>query len=136
MVIFLLWVFCLIDVIVHDPASCKHLPKAVWVLIVLVLFDIGAIIWLAVGRTWENGRRPSAGGTNRRAVPHYPEYDRPGRFAATSPDDDDEFLAQVRARAEAQRKAYQERRRAELEREQNELRRRSDGEQPDRPDPI
>lgn len=147
LIIFLLWVFCLIDVIVHDAALCKHLPKPVWVLIVLFLFDIGAVLWLVVGRTWQSagqsgGPNASAyrqryGGANRRAAPNYPEYDRPGRFAATNPEDDEAFLAQVRERAEAQRRAYQERRRAELQREQDELRRRRrDDDQPDTSEPV
>ncbi len=43
-------------------------------------------------------------------MPHYPEYDRPGRAAATSPDDDEDFLRKVRERAEEQRRAYREER--------------------------
>jgi hypothetical protein len=61
-------------------------------------------------------------------VSRFPEYDRPGRFAATNPDDDEAFLAQVRARAEQQRREYQARRQSELEREQDEHRRRPDEE--------
>jgi hypothetical protein len=59
--------------------------------------------------------------------PYFPEYDRPGRAAATNSDADDEFLAQVRDRAEPQRKAY----RAKLERE----RRGSEEQPPGEPTP-
>jgi hypothetical protein len=48
-------------------------------------------------------------------VPRYPEYDRPGRFSATNPDDDEAFLRQVRQRAEQQTRAAREQR-AERER--------------------
>ena len=39
-------------------------------------------------------------GNTGRPTSAYPEYDRPGRFVATSPDDDEAFLRQVRERAE------------------------------------
>lgn len=129
-VLFGVWLFCVIDAITCDPSRCRNLPKAVWVLIVLLLFDLGALLWLVAGRTWNTGNGtglPYKGNLGRPA-PHYPEYDRPGRFAATNPDDDDAFLAQVRARAEAQRETYQKQRRAELQREQDELHRRPDDE--------
>jgi len=45
----------------------------------------------------------------------YPEYDRPGRFAATNPEDDEVFLRQVRERAEEQRRQYREKQRREQE---------------------
>ena len=36
----------------------------------------------------------------------YPEYHRPGRFAATDAADDEDFLRQVRERAEEPRRCY------------------------------
>ena len=44
------------------------------------------------------------------------EYDRPGRAVATSPDEDEAFLASLKARTDAQRrKAEQERRAREAD---------------------
>jgi hypothetical protein len=126
--LFVLWVFCVIDVITTDAALCRNLPKPVWVLIVLLLFDVGALLWLVAGRSWHDGAGSALRykGDAGRPTPHYPEYDRPGRSAATNPEDDDAFLAQVRARAETQRQAYRDKRRAELQREQDDLLRRPD----------
>jgi hypothetical protein len=126
LIMFGLWIFCIIDAITTDEAVVRNLPKTVWVLLVIFLFDIGSILWLVAGRPWG-----SAGATaNRRAAgpraAGFPEYDRPGRFAAANPDDDDAFLAQVRARAEAQRREYEGKRAAELEAEQDRLHRRTD----------
>jgi hypothetical protein len=45
-----LWIYCLYDVITTDEAIIRHLPKVVWLLIVFFLFDIGSLLWLAVGR--------------------------------------------------------------------------------------
>lgn len=98
-----LWLYCLFDVITTDEALCRNLPKIVWLLIVLLLADIGSILWLVAGRprAYERGTAPTA-------ASKYPEYDRPGRATASNPDDDEEFLRQVRERAEEQRRRYRE----------------------------
>ena len=56
---------------------------------------------------------PYHGNTGHGHDAAYPEYDRPGRFAATDPADDERFLRQVRERAEEQRRLYRERQRRE-----------------------
>jgi hypothetical protein len=103
LVVLALWVFCLIDVITTDEASVRNMPKTAWVLVVLLLFDLGAVLWLVAGRPWASAPRP-----RRAADVAFPEYDRPGRFAATSDTDDDEVLRRCRERAEEQRTRYRE----------------------------
>lgn len=131
-VLLLVWLFCIIDVIMTPADECRYLPKLLWLGIVVLLSDLGSIVWLLAGRPWPNGSpvermlgtgQRRASGAHERSTPAFPEYDRPGRFAATSPDDDDAFLARVRERAEAQRRAEARRRR---ERERNEADRRRD----------
>jgi len=104
------WVFCLIDLITTDEALCRNMPKTAWILVVLLLADVGAVLWLVAGRPWPSTSRsadlPYRG--NRGPVAAYPEYDRPGRFAATDAADDEEFLRRVRERAEEQRRRYRE----------------------------
>jgi hypothetical protein len=102
-----LWLFCIIDVITTDDSRVRHLPKIVWLLIVLLIPDIGSIAWLIAGHTWEPRTPPPT-----RAARAFPEYDRPGRHIPANPDDDEEFLRQVRARAEAQRKRAEQQRKA------------------------
>jgi len=94
-----LWLYCLFDVITTDEALCRNLPKIAWLLIVLLLPDIGSVLWLVAGRPRAYETRPPAA---------YPEYERPGRFAAANPDDDEEFLRKCRERAEEQRRTYRE----------------------------
>jgi hypothetical protein len=96
--IFCLWIFCLVDVIVADESACRNLPKMLWLLIVLLLPLVGSILWLAVGKP-HVGTYPARGRSSR-----FPEYDRPGRHVAESPDDDAEFLRRCRERAEEQRR--------------------------------
>jgi hypothetical protein len=96
----LLWLYCLFDAIGSDPARVRNLPKVAWVFVVLILPDIGSILWLVAGRPRGPGSSlPYKGNTG---VP--PEYDRPGRATAKSPDDDAAFLEQLRRRAEEQRR--------------------------------
>lgn len=108
-----LWVFCIVDVIVRDSSEHRNLPKLAWLAIVVLLGDIGSILWLVAGRprsTVQPGGLPYKGNTGR-----FPEYDRPGRQAATTPDADEAFLRGLRERAEEQRRAAaKQRREAEL----------------------
>jgi phospholipase D-like protein len=113
-----LWIFCLIDVITTDQSQMRNLPKMAWVLIVLLLADIGSILWLVAGREWQTTGQSRA---NRGAGGAFPEYDRPGRAVPANPDDDEQFLRNVRERAEQQRRRYEAQRQAELEAEQARL---------------
>ena len=119
--LFALWLFCLFDVITTDESLVRNLQKTWWILIVLVLFDIGAVLWLVAGRPMpaKGPGLPYRGNTGRPHDNAYPEYDRPGRFAATNPDDDAAFLRQVRQRAEEQRRQYREKQRREQENDES-----------------
>ena len=119
--LFALWVFCLFDVITTDESLVRNLQKTWWILIVLLLFDVGAVLWLVAGRPMpaKGPGLPHRGNTGRQHDAAYPEYDRPGRFAATNPEDDEAFLRHVRERAEEQRRQYREKQRREQENEES-----------------
>ncbi|MEP9363151.1 PLD nuclease N-terminal domain-containing protein [Nocardioides sp. CN2-186] len=108
---FALWVFCLVDAIGAPSDRIRNLPKVAWVVIILFFPFIGSIAWLVAGRPEGPERRSPY----EREAPDFPEYDRRGRAAAVDPEKDAEFLRQVRERAEAQRKAYDERRKREAD---------------------
>lgn len=93
-----LWLFCIIDVITTPEGLCRNLPKLIWLMIVIILPDLGSIAWLVAGRPWTERA------AQRAARPATPR--RPAR--ASNPDDDEEFLAQLRARAEEQRRRARE----------------------------
>ncbi|MFD5091844.1 PLDc N-terminal domain-containing protein [Amycolatopsis thailandensis] len=101
-----LWIFCIVDVITTDEGSCRNMPKTMWLLLVLIVPLVGSIVWLVAGRPQHAARAPR--GRYERESPSFPEYDRPGRFAATSAEDDEEFLRKCRERAEAQRRKARE----------------------------
>ena len=91
-----LLVYCVLDVLTTPREAVRTLPKPLWLLLVLAPV-FGPVAWFLAGRP-ERGsverqplRRPAAPPTVQRA-----------------PDDDEEFLRQLRKRAEEQRKRAQD----------------------------
>jgi hypothetical protein len=103
LIAFAVWVFCIIDVITTPDVDCRNLPKFVWLMIVILLPDIGSIAWLVAGRTWNSAPRGPAYRSTFGPVSASTRKTRP-----TNPDDDDEFLASLRSRAEEQRRRARE----------------------------
>ncbi len=101
----LVWIFCVVDVIMTPERLCRNLPKLAWVLIVLLFLDIGALAWLIAGRPWA-ARTWGAGAPTLASRPPVPAATGPSR--PTNPDDDEEFLASLRLRAEEQRRRARE----------------------------
>ena len=100
--VFALWVFSLIDVISSRDDEVRNLSKLWWLLLVLFFPFVGSLAWLVAGRPHTRVvHRP-----HERPAPAFPEYDRPGRAAALSPESDEEFLRRCRERAEEQRRRY------------------------------
>jgi len=106
---FAIWVFTIIDVLSAPEPAIRRLPKLGWLFVVVIFGAIGALAWFVLGRPEGNG--PRTLGKYERATPAFPEYDRPGRAAATDPEKDEEFLRQVRERAEEQRRKYEQQKR-------------------------
>ena len=102
-IVFGVWIFTLVDVAQAPAPQIRNLPKVGWLIVVLLFPVLGTVAWFVLGRP--EGSQPLAAG--ERAVPQFPEYDRRGRNAAADPEKDAEFLRQVRARAEEQRKRYE-----------------------------
>ena len=105
-----LMVWSLVEAIGTDESRIRHLPKIAWILLVLFFPLAGSIAWIAAGRP-RGPRRRTEG------PPAFPEYDRPGRAAATDPAKDEEFLRKVRERAEEQRRRYDAQRREQQRRD-------------------
>ena len=90
----------------HQPGRRDPpLQKTWWILLILFFPFVGSIAWLVAGRPQTAQRRQ---GPYERSTSAYPEYDRPGRFAAADPQADEEFLKKVRERAEEQRRKHRE----------------------------
>lgn len=103
-VVFVLWVFCLADVITTPQGECRNLPKMVWFVVVLILMLAGSVLWLVAGRPRRTADASHRASAYERGAPELPEYDRPGRSASRNPETDTEFHRRLRDRAEEQRR--------------------------------
>jgi hypothetical protein len=103
---FVVWVFTLVNVAMSPNATIRRLPKVAWLAIVFFFPMLGTVGWFVFGRPTTPGPRTLS--AHERARPDFPEYDRPGRAAAADPEKDAAFLREVRARAEEQRRRYEQ----------------------------
>ena len=104
-----LWIFCILDVISTEDVLCRNLPKYVWLLIVIILPDVGSIAWLLLGRPVGAGFRLGS------QVGVYKPQKR-----AIGPEDSPDFLASMeRKRLEGWAQELR-RREEELRRKENE----------------
>jgi phospholipase D-like protein len=126
-IVFGVWIFTLADVAQAPAPQIRNLPKVGWFIVVLLFPVLGSVAWFVLGRP-EGTPRLAPG---ERAVPQFPEYDRRGRSAAADPEKDEEFLKQVRDRAEAQRKRYAEEKKRDREREEQRKQQREQQREPE-----
>ncbi|MEU8513130.1 PLD nuclease N-terminal domain-containing protein [Kitasatospora sp. NPDC048722] len=86
-----LWVWAFIDCLTTPEDEVKHLPKVVWVIIVLLFPLVGSIAWLVAGK--QRGGARIAGGW---PASGRPEHAGPRGGRPLAPDDDPEFLASLK----------------------------------------
>ncbi|ROQ39800.1 phospholipase D-like protein [Frondihabitans sp. PhB188] len=91
---FLLVIAALVDIITRDESQVQHLPKLMWVFLVIIIPVIGSILWFAVGRDY-------------RPQPEFVRYGDPRRHSAAAETVD----------VRAQRVSTTEQQLAELDRE-------------------
>lgn len=96
-------IYALIEALMTPRHQVRAMPKAVWIVLIILVPLVGALLWLFLGR-----RRGSTGSGGPAAGPARP-------VRPQSPDDDAAFLRQL----DVQRK--QQSRQAELDRREAEL---------------
>jgi hypothetical protein len=75
-----LWVYCLIDILTSRSSDVRNLPKWAWFAVVLLVFIVGAALWLAFGRPRGGRERAWATDHGRGTVrPHIARRARPQR---------------------------------------------------------
>ncbi|MFE0642256.1 PLD nuclease N-terminal domain-containing protein [Streptomyces sp. NPDC058877] len=110
-------IYTLIDCLNTPEDEVKHLPKVVWVIIILLFWIVGPIVWFVAGKT----RRTPAGGRTPS------EWHRNHRNEWVAPDDNPEFLKSLREenkKDESLLKDWE----ADLRRREEELKKRERGE--------
>lgn len=121
LLILALWIYAFIDCLKTPDEEVRHLPKVVWVIIVLLFGEvlIGPIAWLVAGKT----RPAHAGGGGGGGVGGGSPAGRGQQWVA--PDDNPEFLKSLRddnKKDEALLKDWE----ADLRRREEELRRKNE----------
>jgi hypothetical protein len=116
-----LLIYCLIDAIQTPSDEVRGLDKIWWILLIVFLPLIGGIAWLVAGRPVRLRNRDDwvmGGG--------FPEHERNRRGAPRGPDDDDEFLSELRQVNDEQEETLKKWE-ADLKRREAEQRRRETG---------
>jgi hypothetical protein len=116
-----LWIYAFIDCLNTPEQEVRHLPKVVWVIIVLLFGEvlIGPIAWLVAGRA----RKAPGGGSTPS------EWHRSHRTEWVAPDDNPDFLKSLKdenKKDESLLKDWE----ADLRRREEELKRRENGDDP------
>lgn len=66
--LFALFVGALVDIIMSDQGHIKHLPKFLWIIIVILMPLVGSILWFAIGREYARPIDRGGFGDPRRRV--------------------------------------------------------------------
>jgi hypothetical protein len=66
-------IYAVIDAIQTEDTHVQHLPKIVWILLILVFTPIGAVAWFVTGR--QHGPQGGRQGRNYPAAPRGPDDD-------------------------------------------------------------
>ena len=128
LVLVLFWVWALLDCISTDAALCRNLPKGVWLVIVLLLPDIGSLLWLLLGRPerahWRPGSTDYVKPRRTTGLEDDPRYLGPGSVTDRKSAELDAQLDLWESSRRAERDADLDRREAEIRRRELELRER------------
>jgi hypothetical protein len=120
LVLFAFWIWAILDVIATESGRCRNLPKGVWLILVLLLPDIGSLAWLLLGRPEKGRWKP---GSTDYSAPRRPiAYEDNPRYSAT-PEITDRRSQELDRRLDAW-EAEQRVKNAELDRREAELRER------------
>ena len=86
-----LWLYAIFDALTAPAERVRLLPKAIWLLIVLLLPEIGAVAWFIWGRP-----RARVDAPVRQSPFGWQSHARPRRGTrSVAPDDDPEFLKRL-----------------------------------------
>jgi hypothetical protein len=67
-------VVAIVDIVTRDDSQIKHMPKFVWLILVILLPLLGVILWFTIGREYPEhvSRAPRAPRPSRRVPPAPP----------------------------------------------------------------
>ncbi|KAK1180109.1 PLD nuclease N-terminal domain-containing protein [Streptomyces sp. NBS 14/10] len=120
LLILALWIYAFIDCLNTPEEEVRHLPKVVWVIIVLLFGEvlIGPIAWLVAGKNRTAVAGGGAGGGSRSAAGPQQQW--------VAPDDNPEFLKSLREENKKDDEELLKDWEADLRRREEELRRKNE----------
>ncbi|WP_029144643.1 PLDc N-terminal domain-containing protein [Microbacterium luticocti] len=101
-------VFAVVDIITRDEGQVRHMPKVVWLLLVILLPLLGVVLWFTIGREYPERDRPVRSPRGYADPPPAPSAPMPPRDTRTTEQqlaDLEREIEQERRRAEARRRA-------------------------------
>ncbi|WP_457033999.1 PLD nuclease N-terminal domain-containing protein [Kitasatospora sp. P5_F3] len=113
-----LWIWAFIDCLTTPEQEVKHMPKVIWVIIVLLFPLVGSIAWLAIGKQRDGLTAARSAGRSA------------GRQVA--PDDNPEFLASLKKDQSDRDADLLKQWELDLRRREEELRDKGEEENPDK----
>lgn len=93
-----LTLYTLLDAVRTPAHEARTLPKWLWVLVTLLFPVVGPLMWLILGRP---KAQPAAGGPR----PGFGQRRNTPAPSVSSPDDDEEYLRWLKAKAERERRS-------------------------------
>ena len=118
--LFAFWIWALLDVVATESELCRNLPKGIWLILVLILPDIGSLAWLLLGRPEKGSWKP---GSTDYSAPRRPiAYEDHPRYSA-QPEITDRRSQELDRRLDDW-EAEQRSKQADLDRRETELRER------------
>jgi len=98
------WVYAFFDALTTPGQETRNLPKILWMVVIVLFFPVGAILWLFLGRPRRSapvqGDAPAEGEVESSADDLDPsDFAKPsGSRRPIGPDDDPEFLRDLNRR--------------------------------------
>jgi hypothetical protein len=91
------WLWAIFDSLTADDKRIRFMPKVLWVVIVLVFFEFGALVWVLFGRPRRTVPSDTRGGPPRFGGGQLGGGGAPPRLGSgpVGPDDDPDFLRSI-----------------------------------------
>ncbi len=108
--VLVLTIGALIDIITRRDGQVKHLPKAFWIILVIIVPLAGSVIWFLVGREYEREGIRLPRPRERKTEPASPAASRPTDTRSTEQQiaDLDREIEEWRLRAEIEKRKRQQ----------------------------
>jgi hypothetical protein len=97
-------VFAVVDIVMRDDGQIKHMPKVVWLILVILLPLIGTVLWFTIGRDYPERPARAPRAARHAPAPPAPPPPRDTRTTEQQLADLEREIEEERLRAELRRR--------------------------------